>query len=62
MWRFETRAVVFSSPAIADGTVYVGSLDSTVYAIDVSGGWQKWKFRTLDWGVNSSPAIVFNTV
>jgi outer membrane protein assembly factor BamB len=34
IWKFKTRAVVDSSPAIgSDGTVYVGSYDKKLYAI-----------------------------
>jgi len=34
LWKFETRADVYSSPAIgSDGTVYVGSYDNKLYAI-----------------------------
>ena len=34
LWEFETGGKVFSSPAIgSDGTVYVGSEDSKLYAI-----------------------------
>ena len=32
-WRFETGAEVGSSPAVVDGTVYVGSTDGAVYAL-----------------------------
>ena len=31
-WRFETDTVVHSSPAVADGTLYLGC-DETLYAI-----------------------------
>ncbi|MGG1657972.1 PQQ-binding-like beta-propeller repeat protein [Brevibacillus sp. NRS-1366] len=55
-WRFETGAEVFSSPAIGpDGTVYVGSLDNNLYAVDKNGN-EKWHFETED-KVVSSPAI-----
>ncbi|WP_410338187.1 PQQ-binding-like beta-propeller repeat protein [Longimonas sp.] len=33
-WRFKTEDRVFSSPAIHEGTVYVGSLDGHLYAIE----------------------------
>ena len=34
IWEFETGSEVFSSPAIgSDGTVYVGSFDTKLYAI-----------------------------
>ena len=55
-WAFTTGADVFSSPAIgSDGTIYVGSLDHNLYAINPDGT-QKWAFPTLNI-VTSSPAI-----
>ncbi len=55
-WRFETGDGVYSSPAIGpDGTVYVGSLDNNLYAVDKKGI-EKWHFETED-KVVSSPAI-----
>jgi outer membrane protein assembly factor BamB len=55
-WSFTTGDSVFSSPAIgADGTIYVGSGDNNLYAINPDGS-QKWSFTTGDW-VDSSPAI-----
>ena len=33
-WRFETGREVNSSPTVADGTVFVGSFDNRVYALD----------------------------
>jgi outer membrane protein assembly factor BamB len=55
-WRFETGYEVWSSPAIgADGTLYVGSKDNHVYALNPNGT-QKWRFKTGNW-VRSSPAI-----
>ncbi len=45
-WRFKTRAPVFSSP-VADGNmVYFGSLDSTLYAVDINTGKVTWTFVT----------------
>jgi len=55
-WKFETGDSVNSSPAVAkDGTVYVGSDDGYLYAIN-PGGTLKWKFGTGA-QVFSSPAI-----
>ena len=55
-WVFPTGGSVFSSPAIgADGTLYVGSSDGNLYAIN-SDGTQKWAFLTGG-SVSSSPAI-----
>ena len=46
-----------SSPAIgSDGTVYVGSDDKKLYAINGKSGVKLWEFETGGF-VNSSPAI-----
>jgi len=37
-WRFETDYRVISSPAVANGTVYVGGWDTAVYALDAETG------------------------
>ncbi|MDE2641804.1 MAG: PQQ-binding-like beta-propeller repeat protein [Verrucomicrobiota bacterium] len=58
IWEFETESYVATSPSIgADGTVYVGSDDRNVYALDGKIGAKQWKFRTGSY-VASSPAIV----
>lgn len=45
-----------SSPAIdGDGTVYIGSSDGKLYAINADGA-LKWSFQTKD-AIESSPAI-----
>jgi len=38
LWRFETGYHTVSSPAVADGVVYVGSLDTFLYAVAASTG------------------------
>ncbi|MBC8326874.1 MAG: PQQ-like beta-propeller repeat protein [Verrucomicrobia subdivision 3 bacterium] len=57
LWEFETDWHVVSSPAIgSDGTVYVGSRDKKLYAINGKSGVRLWEFETRD-EVWSSPAI-----
>jgi outer membrane protein assembly factor BamB len=57
IWEFETGGNVFSSPAIgSDGTVYVGSDDKKLYAINGKSGVKLWEFKTGSYVV-SSPAI-----
>jgi outer membrane protein assembly factor BamB len=46
-----------SSPVVVDGTVYFGSGDHNVYALDARTGTLRWKFQAGD-VVHSSPAIV----
>ena len=56
LWEFETGNYV-ESPAIgSDGTVYVGSHDEKIYALDGKTGAKKWDFTTGD-DVMSSPAV-----
>ena len=54
-WKFHTGGQVISSPAVVDDTVYVGSTDHNLYAIDLETGMQKWKFETKS-RITSSPA------
>lgn len=55
-WEFLTGDWIDSSPAIDDsGTIYVGSFDGKLYAIN-PGGTKKWEFL-IDFGGLSSPAI-----
>ena len=47
LWDFKTGGWVTSSPAIgADGTVYIGSLDKKLYAINGKTGVKLWEFET----------------
>jgi len=50
------QLVVDSSPAVADGMVFVGSYDDKVYALDESTGARIWSYTTGD-DVSSSPAV-----
>jgi outer membrane protein assembly factor BamB len=55
-WKFKTKGPVVSSPAVSNGTVYVGSYDRYVYAINQADGKQRWAFKTQG-RVTSSPAV-----
>ena len=57
LWEFVTGELVDSYPAIgSDGTVYVGSWDDKLYAINGKTGDKLWEFKTGNY-VFSSPAI-----
>lgn len=55
-WKFHTDGGVISSPVVAAGTIYVGSTDGNLYAVDLQSGNRKWKFATRV-RVTSSPAV-----
>ena len=45
-WKFATKGPVHSSPAVANGLVYAGSVDGKFYAVDTATGQAKWTFAT----------------
>jgi outer membrane protein assembly factor BamB len=49
-------ATVSSSPAVVGGTVYIGSDDENLYALEARTGAVRWRFRTGG-RVYSSPAV-----
>ena len=56
-WNYKIGGSVHSSPAIgADGTIYVGSSDGNLYAINPTGS-LKWSYTTGGYIIYSSPAI-----
>jgi parallel beta-helix repeat protein len=59
-WRFKTEGPITSSPAVADGIVYVGSADGYLYAVNAETGKKLWSFW-IGSGVNS-PTLAFGKV
>ena len=47
--------MIWSSPAVSGGLVYVGSNDGYLYALDAASGTERWRFG--DGRVISSPAV-----
>ena len=56
VWTFTTRARVESSPAIADGRVFVGSNDGRFYVLGLADGTKIWEFNAGG-PLSASPAI-----
>ena len=56
LWMVPTAGQVTSSPAVANGVVYVGAEDDNVYAIDASSGTVLWTYTTGN-AVESSPTV-----
>ncbi|MBN1280363.1 MAG: PQQ-binding-like beta-propeller repeat protein [Candidatus Thermoplasmatota archaeon] len=65
LWEYTTgdgsMYGVYSSPAVAEGRVYVGSGDHKVYCCDAYTGGKLWEYST-GYEVASSPAVVNNSV
>ena len=55
-WSFTTGAEIHSSPTVVDGTVYFGSRDFKLYAVDVDTGEKRWEFTAGTW-IDSSPTV-----
>ncbi|MGB5133225.1 MAG: PQQ-binding-like beta-propeller repeat protein [Steroidobacteraceae bacterium] len=60
-WAFQTGGPIVTSPTIADGVVYIGSLTGHIHAIDQQTGQEKWKFKSR-MPITSSPAIADGTL
>lgn len=60
-WSYETGDAVWSSPVIADGTVYVGSYDGHLYALSAESGELLWRYRTGD-RIDGTPAVANGAV
>jgi outer membrane protein assembly factor BamB len=54
-WSYQAKESIDSSAAIVDDTVYVGSRDNSLYAIDVATGKVRWQYKTAGpvWPVTS---------
>ena len=61
IWTFTTGGWVLTAPVVADGVVYVGSDDGSLYALSAGTGEPLWSFATDD-VVRSAPTVVDGTV
>jgi glucose dehydrogenase len=74
-WDFSTEGDPWSSPAVSNGVVYIGSTIGYLYALDAGSGAEIWKVKTdkslktsesepirFDGGVVSSPTVVDGVV
>lgn len=55
-WKYKTAGKIISSPALANGVLYVGSTDKNLYALDLHSQILKWKFAAES-AITSSPAV-----
>lgn len=55
-WTFKTGGKIFSTPAIAGGSLVVGSSDTYIYSLDIKSGKLIWKYKAGK-SVLASPTI-----
>lgn len=61
-WKLPTDGPVYASPVLSEGILYIGSMDSTFYAIDAETGEEKWQFpagNTIQSGAALYDHLVF---
>jgi outer membrane protein assembly factor BamB len=60
-WRFGTGDFLWSSPAVSDGVLYVGTFDGYLYALSATTSRRLWQLGPVQ-GIWSSPAVVGGVV
>lgn len=56
LWEYTTKGQITASPQLFNGTVFIGSWDGVLYALNASRGDLQWMFQT-GWGIDSTPAV-----
>ena len=60
-WKFQTNGIIYSSPVVSGGKVFIGSYDGYIYAIDAHKGALIWKFKAGG-DILSTPAVYGSSV
>jgi outer membrane protein assembly factor BamB len=60
-WTFSAEDGFVATAAIAGGTVYAGSLDGRLYALDLATGRERWRYQAAD-AIQSSPLVADGAV
>ena len=61
LWNYTTGDLVYSSPVVVNGVLYVGSTDGNIYVLNATDGAKIWNYTT-DGQVLSSPAAADGVV
>ncbi|HSM58757.1 MAG TPA: serine/threonine-protein kinase [Candidatus Sulfomarinibacteraceae bacterium] len=61
IWAFKCEDEIRSTPAIEQGTVYVGAYDNNLYALSAADGSFRWKHPASD-GIAASPHVYNGSV
>ncbi|MFW6183237.1 MAG: PQQ-binding-like beta-propeller repeat protein [Chloroflexota bacterium] len=61
VWTFKCEDEIRSTPAVEQGTVFVGAYDNNLYALNAADGSFRWKHPASD-GIASSPHVYNGSV
>jgi len=61
IWQTDVGKRIRESPAVANGTIFLGNKDKHIYALDIASGRVKWRQAT-DCEYFSSPTVYFDKV
>lgn len=64
VWSFPTKGMIVGSPVLQGNTIFVGSVDSNLYAVNKSTGKLEWSYKSSG-GIFSDPVatdqlVIFN--
>jgi outer membrane protein assembly factor BamB len=61
LWTFQAGDMIESTATVVDGTVYVGVLDGTLYALDAQTGKERWTYQA-NGHIKASPSVNNNVI
>jgi outer membrane protein assembly factor BamB len=63
IFQFKTRGYVFGTPAVIDGTAYIGDFTGALYAVDLASKGKQWNsFETEGRRQNASSVLKMDTL
>jgi len=65
LWSYKAGDTIYSSPAVANGVVYIGvdsSINRSLYALNATTGSALWNYQTANFWIYSSPAVANGVV
>ncbi|MGQ0603489.1 MAG: outer membrane protein assembly factor BamB family protein, partial [Anaerolineales bacterium] len=60
-WRYQTEGQVNASPVIHKGVAYFGSIDGTLFSLELANGKLRWKLKSAG-PITSSPTVANDVV
>jgi outer membrane protein assembly factor BamB len=61
VWDFRTKEKIWSTPAVAGDTLFIGTFGDKLYALNATDGTEKWEFKA-EGAIVATPVVDGNTV